>query len=120
WSESLRYELVAYNVFVCLIEPGMFPTEIFGRNHADGTADDQQSPYRALWEALQHDNERVMQWARRWADPDAVAKLVAKLALADKPRLRHPVGLDAWLGAAALPGAIEQLWELRMTNLFRS
>ncbi|MCA9686542.1 MAG: SDR family oxidoreductase, partial [Myxococcales bacterium] len=36
WSESMRYELAPYNVFVALVEPGLFPTEILGRNRVDG------------------------------------------------------------------------------------
>jgi NAD(P)-dependent dehydrogenase (short-subunit alcohol dehydrogenase family) len=117
WSESLRYELVPYNVFVCLVEPGLFPTQIFGRNRVDGQRDD-SSVYAKLRAALDQDAER-MQELFSFAKPDVVAQVIAKIALAERPRLRHPVGLDAWLGTVSLGPVTQAWWEQRMIQLFR-
>jgi NAD(P)-dependent dehydrogenase (short-subunit alcohol dehydrogenase family) len=116
WSESLRYELIPYNVFVCLVEPGLFPTELFGRNRLDGGAGG--SVYAKLRAALEEDT----QWLQRVlasADPDTVAQVIARIALDRRPGLRHPVGVDAWLGTLSLGLLTQAWWEARVTQLFR-
>lgn len=116
WSESLRYEMVPYNVFVSLVEPGLFPTEIFGRNRK--LAGRERSVHRKTAEALGADGRRV-QALLAWADPDDVAKVVAKIAVADKPKLRYPVGVDAWSSALSVGPAVHAWWEQYMTSLLR-
>ena len=32
FSEGLHYEVKPFGIHVCLVEPGTYPTEIFGRN----------------------------------------------------------------------------------------
>lgn len=119
WSEALRYELVPYNVFVSLVEPGMFPTEIFGRNRRRGELAREDAPGHArLAAGLEQDTQR-MQRLMSWADPDDVARVIAKIAVAESPRLRYPVGVDAWLGALSLKPAVRTWWEQRMIQLFQ-
>lgn len=116
WSEALRYELLPFHVFVCLVEPGLFPTEMFGRNHIDRVV--AGSVYQKLRDALADDQSR-MQQLLSFADPDQVARQIAAIALAERPALRHPVGLDAWLGALTLAPLAQAWWEARVTQMFR-
>jgi NAD(P)-dependent dehydrogenase (short-subunit alcohol dehydrogenase family) len=116
WSESLRYELIPFNVFVCLVEPGLFPTELFGRNRLDGSSGG--PVYAKLRAALEEDTQRL-QRVLASADPDAVAQVIARIALEKRPRLRHPVGVDAWLGTLSLGPLTQAWWEARVTQLFR-
>jgi NAD(P)-dependent dehydrogenase (short-subunit alcohol dehydrogenase family) len=116
WSESLRYELVPFNVFVCLVEPGLFPTELFGRNRVDGGAG--SGVYAKLRVALKEDTRRL-QRVLAGADPDVVARVIGRIALAQKPALRHPVGIDAWVGTVSLGPVTRAWWEARVTQLFR-
>ncbi|KIG15300.1 3-oxoacyl-[acyl-carrier protein] reductase [Enhygromyxa salina] len=123
WSESLRYELIAYNVFVSLVEPGMFPTQIFGRNQvqpasAAGSSQGARSIHARVRTALEQDT-RFMQTIMSFADPDQVARVIGKIALAPRPRLRYPVGVDAWLGSLTLGTVTQAWWEARITQLFQ-
>jgi NAD(P)-dependent dehydrogenase (short-subunit alcohol dehydrogenase family) len=117
WSEALRYELIAYNVFVCLVEPGLFPTQMFGRNQIEGGGG-VRSIYAKLRAGLDGDSERMRELLS-FADPDDVARVIADIALAERPRLRWPVGVDAWLGTLSWPPLVQRLWEARMVRLFR-
>ncbi len=120
WSEALRYEMVPYNVFVSLVEPGLYPTEIFGRNHRRAGPDE---PSRALHSkttaALEAASARMQDWMS-WADPADVARVVAEIAVAPEPKLRYPVGIDAWASALSFGPAVQSWWEQYMRGLFRS
>ncbi|PRP97709.1 3-oxoacyl-[acyl-carrier-protein] reductase FabG [Enhygromyxa salina] len=117
WSESLRYELVPFNVFVCLVEPGLFPTQIFARNR-NQVESEPGSVYGRLKTGLDAGTRQLQKLLAR-ADPDDVAQVIAKLALAERPRLRHLVGVDAWIGALASGPATQAWWEARMIQLFQ-
>lgn len=110
WSEALRYELRPFNVFVTLVEPGVFDTEIFGtslRRVGDGA--NGRGPYARLAQQLRTASDRVR---RRWAGvPSEVGERIASIAVTPKPRLRYPVGLDAWASHAAGSGMVTRLWE---------
>lgn len=118
WSEALRYEMIPYHVFVSLVEPGMFPsTGIFDRNSREVTqADSVHRKSRAWLAAAKQQQQR---WLAR-ADPQRVAEVVAAIALDDAPRLRYPVGLDAWASALSFGPAVRMWWEQAMTRAFRS
>jgi NAD(P)-dependent dehydrogenase (short-subunit alcohol dehydrogenase family) len=95
FGEALRYETVHDNVFVSLIEPGTYPTDIFFDNakRAEGMTD----PSSPHYEATQR-MERVAMKAverRRNADPRQVARKVREVATAKRPKLRYLVGSDA-------------------------
>lgn len=94
-SEALRHELRPYNVFVSLIEPGLFPTGLFDGNWQQVDAPD--SPNAAASQAIE-DAMRVSVDIASWiADPAKVARAIARAATAPRPRLRYMVGLDARL-----------------------
>jgi NAD(P)-dependent dehydrogenase (short-subunit alcohol dehydrogenase family) len=104
-SESLRHELRPLGVWVTLVEPGTFRTDIFGRNRRVARrADDPGSPFYDRSRNLERVVERNL--ARSTADPQAVADVIAKVALSKRPRLRYLVGKDARgqaFGKAVLP-----------------
>jgi NAD(P)-dependent dehydrogenase (short-subunit alcohol dehydrogenase family) len=117
WSESLRYELIPDGVFVSLVEPGLFPTQILERNKAPP----ERAPRGAFAKvraALEQDTRRL-QALLSFADPDDVARVIGEIALAPRPRLRYPVGLDAWLGSLTLGAITQAWWEARIIALFQ-
>jgi NAD(P)-dependent dehydrogenase (short-subunit alcohol dehydrogenase family) len=117
WSESLRYEMIPYNVFVALVEPGMFPTtSIFDRNNREVEAEGSvHSKSRATLAAAKARMQKLL----AGADPRTVAEVVAQIALDDQPRLRHPVGLGAWGNALSFGPAARVWWEQYMVQVFR-
>lgn len=116
WSEALRFEMIPYNVFVSLVEPGMFPaTGIFDRGVAAGPVGSVHSKSRASLGAAKANMHKL--FAR--ADPQRVAEVVAGIALADEPRLRYPVGIDAWASALSFGPVVRTWWEQAMVQVFR-
>jgi NAD(P)-dependent dehydrogenase (short-subunit alcohol dehydrogenase family) len=104
-SESLRLELLEYGIFVVLIEPGTFKTDIFGKNRRLAKrAEDPRSPYYARAKQIEALVDRIL--ARSKADPNDVALAIVHAAKAKAPRLRYLVGKDAHgeaLAKAILP-----------------
>jgi NAD(P)-dependent dehydrogenase (short-subunit alcohol dehydrogenase family) len=93
-SESLRLELSRFGIFVSLVEPGTFKTDIFTRNRRTAArAHDPASPYYGFTKHMEGVVERLLE--RNTADPIAVARCIRRIALAKKPRLRYLVGKDA-------------------------
>ncbi|MCG8425678.1 MAG: SDR family NAD(P)-dependent oxidoreductase [Proteobacteria bacterium] len=108
-SESLRLELLPYGVYVVLIEPGMFRTDLFDRNQRiTARALEPDSPnYKALMRLKSIVEKRLA----RGGDPRQVARVVGQAVAADKPRLRYLVGSDAAV-AGTLKGILPfGLWE---------
>lgn len=121
FSESLRHELLAFGVFVCLVEPGTFRTAIFDRNRRVAErAHDPGSPWYAFTRRMEEMVGRRVE--KSTADPAKVARVIADLAVSPRPRLRTVVGRDArteGLLARLLP---DRLWESavgRATGLSR-
>ena len=113
-STAMRHELRRFNIDVCLVQPGLFPTDMLERNWNQaermGRAD---SPYRRLNDAL----GRAFDRARRMvagADPGTVARTVARVAITNAPRARYPVGVDAW--GMALGSLLPPRWIDRMID----
>ena len=94
WTESARIELRALGIWLTLVEPGAFETDIWERNVKIGV--------NAL-----SDNSLNRDRARKFADfvkfklpkGDArvVARLIADVADDPEPNLRYLVGKDAWM-----------------------
>jgi NAD(P)-dependent dehydrogenase (short-subunit alcohol dehydrogenase family) len=97
FGEALRYEAVHDGVFVSLIEPGTYATDIFFDNarFAEGMRDPASPHYD---ESRRMERFAMKQVARRRkADPAEVARKVRQAATARRPRLRYLVGTDARL-----------------------
>jgi NAD(P)-dependent dehydrogenase (short-subunit alcohol dehydrogenase family) len=95
FGEALRYECVPDGVFVSIVEPGTYATDIFDRNarRAAGMIDP-DSPHREATDRMERIAMRNLELRRR-ADPRVVARTVREAATARRPRLRYLVGVDA-------------------------
>lgn len=116
WSEALRHELRPYNVYVSLVEPGLFPTGLFKDNWSvAGRSGDPQSPNFGASQRLVA-AFRVGIGFASLADPSTVARTIATAATCRQPKLRYLVGLDAKLtyGFARL---FPRWWEAYMAAL---
>jgi NAD(P)-dependent dehydrogenase (short-subunit alcohol dehydrogenase family) len=91
YTEALCYEMNIHNIRVSSIQPGFFATEIFARARHAG----QPLP------AYDGPRERALAlsdaWAATAAPPDAVARMVGRIAGLRRPRLRYAVGPEAHL-----------------------
>lgn len=108
FAESLRLETRPDGLYVSLVEPGSFPTAIFGPNRRTArAATDPASPHYARSRRLEQVVLRRVVASRR--DPRAVARAIARVALTARPRLRYRVGVDAhvaWLVRRLLPDRV--------------
>jgi NAD(P)-dependent dehydrogenase (short-subunit alcohol dehydrogenase family) len=91
WSESLRTEVNPLGIKVVLIEPGSFQTDIWTRGVVMGKAaieDSSPNFQRSL---------RMRSFVEKLpkADPIVVARVIAKVAQDQNPKLRYLVGRDA-------------------------
>jgi NAD(P)-dependent dehydrogenase (short-subunit alcohol dehydrogenase family) len=95
WAESLRLELKPLGIYVALVEPGSFQTDIWSRNAIVSAAtQDAHSPNAARMACLR----QRMEAGKPKADPQRVAEGIADILATPRPRLRHVFGTDARLG----------------------
>ena len=94
FSEALRHELLPFGIYVTLVEPGTFRTDIFERNRrlADGAECESSPNYERGQHIIGLADKHV---ERTKSDPNTVAKLIARAATKRRPRLRYIVGIDA-------------------------
>lgn len=118
WSEALRHELLPYGVYVVLIEPGTFKTEVFNSRRRAVALDNGTSPHVALTEKLEALG--VDRANKSKADPRTVAKVIARAATERRPPLRYPVGIDARVGTAAKSVLPHRAFEFATGLLLRS
>jgi NAD(P)-dependent dehydrogenase (short-subunit alcohol dehydrogenase family) len=87
FSESLRLEMLPFNVYVSLVEPGAFKTGIWGKSHIRAVP---HTSYESQRIALQRRMEQTVEGA---GDPDEVVRLIAHIASTPAPpKLRYPIG----------------------------
>jgi len=92
WSESLRIECAPLGIWVALVEPGAYETDIWHRNRKFGEATQSDaSPNRERARRMRDKIQRVL----KMGDPVVVAKRIVAIAQSDKPRLRYLIGRDA-------------------------
>lgn len=92
WAESLAIEVAGFGIDVALIEPGAHKTGIWD---AAKIASPELSPYRPLVTIME---PRIRAMVERDAgDPAEVGARIVAVLSARRPRLRHPVGRDAWI-----------------------
>jgi NAD(P)-dependent dehydrogenase (short-subunit alcohol dehydrogenase family) len=119
FSESMRHELLPFDVFVSLVEPGTFRTDIFDRNRRIAA---RASDPTSAWNEMTRKISAIVDGRveKSTADPRDVALVIAEIATAARPRLRYLVGRDARaqkLLSRLLPA---RLWETavgRVTGL---
>ncbi|KIL40473.1 short-chain dehydrogenase [Gordoniibacillus kamchatkensis] len=87
FSESLRLELLPFGVYVSLIEPGAYKTNIWNTGSFSMPPD---SPYGRQAQAMLREMRRTADTA---GDPDEVVQRIVRIATSKKPpKLRYPVG----------------------------
>lgn len=105
FSDSLRLELAASKIPVCVVSPGQTETAILEKARADfdGLPSRTSAPYLDLV------SPRARMAERRGASPDAVADAVVRALASGTPRRRYFVGADsrgAYLLGRVAPGAL--------------
>lgn len=114
WAESLAYEMEWFGIQVVCIEPGAYKTDIWDTPVVcrEGSP---YAPYVAVVEKAVR--EQIVPKA---GDPAEVARAIAKALDAPRPRLRWPVGTDAWVRHAArgiVPPRVQRKAVRRMLGL---
>ena len=92
-SRCLRMELAPFGIHVSLVEPGLFDTDFKANQKVGMEVCSGQSPYE---EMIVHYRKKK-RYFRKGSDPDAIARLVKKILLSNKPKARYSVGIDAKL-----------------------
>ena len=90
-SDALRVELAPFGVRVVLVEPGVIDTPLYEKAAASLSSYDRAlDPYRATWPAGFDFPERLLRAA---VSADAAGAVLARAALASRPRDRYRPGL---------------------------
>lgn len=93
FSEALRHELKQFGVFVSLIEPGSFKTDIWrGNRKLAAKYHEPDSLYKSYAERMlrsQEDRYFLM------GDPERIGRLIERVVHATRPRMRYRIGWDA-------------------------
>ncbi|MFN7950124.1 MAG: SDR family NAD(P)-dependent oxidoreductase [bacterium] len=97
-TEAMQYELAPFGIHVALIEPGAFGTE-FDRGSMV-RASSPSSPYRRILENM---DSRMSRFRFLAQNPRWVSRTIVRAARARRPRLRYPVGIDAYFMIAMRP-----------------
>ncbi|HEX8066935.1 MAG TPA: SDR family NAD(P)-dependent oxidoreductase [Thermoleophilaceae bacterium] len=116
WTEALWYELRPFGVNVVLLEPGAYKTGIWDGGVYGAEADGAYGDFMGRVEAAGR------KWADRAGDCQPVADTIATALDRRRPKLRYPVGADAWALAAAkgiLPDRLRAIVVRQQTGLTR-
>lgn len=97
-GESLRAELLPWNIDVSLVEPGSIDTPIWEKG--DSTLEDliaglPEEGRRRYEGALRRGRRLAMATGRRGIAPEKVAEVVERALTARRPKLHYLVGIDA-------------------------
>ncbi len=107
-TESLYHELKRFGVHMVLVEPGSYPTNIFGKNALTGKrSDDVQSPYYEYSKRLSTFVDKFRLNSHK--DPERVAVLVERIVHTKNPKLRYISDLSSRLrvmGSIIIPPSI--------------
>jgi NAD(P)-dependent dehydrogenase (short-subunit alcohol dehydrogenase family) len=119
FSESLRLELMPFNVHVCLIEAGSFKTDIWEKSLKSVQKTDQNG-YEQYVQFIYEQAEHTAKHAEK---PDEVINLITKICATKKPKLRYQIGKGVKfqiLCKTILPWSwIEWLFFKNMKKLFK-
>lgn len=95
FSESLYHEVASFGIKVVIVEPGSYPTKIFGENaHYAKGFNDPKSPYYEMSTALKKMIDSHINHSTR--NPEQVAVLVEKITESKKPNLRYVSDFSSW------------------------
>ncbi|GAB3220081.1 oxidoreductase [Glycomyces halotolerans] len=88
YTEALRHEVRSLGIWVSLIEPGAFRTDVL---NAASTTERTMPDYDAVREAARRTLHRSMS---KGGDPRTVAELIVRTSRARRPRARYGAGAD--------------------------
>jgi len=111
-TDAMYYELHAFGIHVCVVEPGIFETSI-GDNRMKMRRAAAASPYATVFERFENASTKAPRGSVR--DPQAVAEIIVEAATAEQPKRRYPVGRDA----EAIVPLHKQLSEEEFENVMR-
>lgn len=115
FSESLRLEMLPYGVYVVLIEPGSYKTNIWSKGLKAITFQP-DSPYEKEMKAIL---KYVNQIAGTASDPSEVIEQIVQVAKSPYPKLRYPVGKGVKLGIVLKNVLPWKWWEKIVTKQIR-
>jgi NAD(P)-dependent dehydrogenase (short-subunit alcohol dehydrogenase family) len=90
WAESLAYEVEHFGIEIILVEPGAYKTNIW---ESSPRVLPEDSAYRPLLRHLERAIDTYVEKSAR--DPKEVAKAVADVLEAPRPKFRNAVGPSA-------------------------
>jgi NAD(P)-dependent dehydrogenase (short-subunit alcohol dehydrogenase family) len=90
WSECLRLEMKPFGIYVSLIEPGSFKTNIWstGKQITEKSLEE-NSPYFSYMRKLE---THIKNGESQFGDPIEVAIKIVEIAQEQDPNLRYPIG----------------------------
>ncbi|OIJ11089.1 short-chain dehydrogenase [Anaerobacillus alkalilacustris] len=88
FSESLRLEILPFNIYVSIIEAGSFQTDIWKKSLSEVQLSEQQD-YHGFMKLIFNEANKT---AKKAADPNKVVLLIEKISKARNPKLRYQVG----------------------------
>ena len=112
-SEALRIELWPLGVRVAVVEPGLFRTGFFENQVVGKYAESQELPYLPY---IQRYRAKRARYDRLASDPIRVAKVIHKIVRSRRPGFRHPVGLEARLGALGARLLPERIFQAMLSR----
>ena len=95
FSECLYHEIRPFGVKVVIVEPGSYPTKIFGDNARYAkNFNDPQSPYYSLSQRIKNSINRHINQSIR--DPEQIARLIERIIALPNPKLRYVSDPLSW------------------------
>lgn len=114
FSESLRLEMLRYGVYVVLIEPGSYRTDIWSKG-LESVKSNPNSPYSKEMESILKHIKHVADTAPA---PDEVIQQIVQAAKSPAPKLRYPIGKVVKLGIILKHILPWKWWERIVTKRF--
>lgn len=92
WSDSLRLELMPFNIDVVIIEPGAIATEFGDVMNAPMLERSGSGPYRAVAQSMAKMVQDSYAQKNASSPPSVIANAIAKAIRAKRPKTRYRVG----------------------------
>lgn len=93
FSESLRFEMLPFGVYVSLVEPGPYRTSIWEKGLEEAQFSDEDD-YKAITQTLVAEASHS---ATSSKDPAEVVNKIVAISQVRRPKLRYPIGKNTKL-----------------------
>jgi short-subunit dehydrogenase len=119
-SDSLRLELRAQGIHVCVVSPGAIDTPMWKKRREADAAVGPDDPSRKLYgELIDNVEAALRKTATQSIPPLAVAKAVATCLTHRKPKAHYFVGLEAKAGAISKKLLPDKWFEAALARFLR-